>query len=328
MKSLAEIGMIESIKGSGTYIRDHALVEKNDSDNKIISVILISEETPFTNRLCAVLQNFGATRNMKMEWHFVHSISKLYENKAMLDDLRGEAVIIPWFRETDEEMDSLGSLESELGIPVISNANRGNADLSCFRAPERVGRDSMRASHLSCEYFVKMGCEALVLVGNANEAHDSMEFQHRLNGFQEYCLDNDMPNLVCLYEVERPDLKMLYRFIEKYRSKLGVICFHDDLAAKVMGHLQDKNYHIPNDVGIIGFNNQSFCSDLRPSLTSISMDFDSLAAAMLDHAIARMSGESQQLKDQLPMAFHVRESCGGELRLENDVLTELVKNLS
>jgi hypothetical protein len=24
----------------------------------------------------------------------------------------------------------------------------------------------------------------------------------------------------------------------------------------------------------------------------------------------------------------VRESCGGELRLENDVLTELVKNLS
>ncbi len=325
MKSLGELGLVESIKGSGTYIRgDQDEVRVNSNEQKVISVLLMSEETPFSNHLCGVLQDSAVSKSIKTEWHFVRSLRELVDNQNLLSNLSGDAILIPWFRETDAEISALTSLENNLGLPVVSQTRRHQDDLGCYRSLGNVEIDNKNASHLVCEYFCRCGLKNLVLVGNANEAHDSSAFQYRMSGFQEYCLDHELTNLIYLHEKERPDPKMLLRFIERYKGEVGLVCFHDDVAVTIMRLLKTEGYVIPQDLGIIGFNDQKFCEDCDPPLSSVGIDVELLAQGMLDHTLARIHHDSAPYDQPLSLSLKVRSSCGGQERCSKEDLVQFL----
>lgn len=329
MKSLSEEGLIESKKGSGTYIRKPHTPGVPVSDDQTLTVVMIAEETPYSNRLCAYLQTLALKNGISIDWGFVSSLQSLILNREQIAAYRGSAILIPWFRENDRELQALRSLKQISKKPVISSVNQdGSEDENCFKCSNTVGLDSRRASQMAAQYFLELGCEALVLVGNANEAYDSLEFQHRLNGFQQYCMDKDITNLICLYDPDRPELSTCKKFIEKHKGEVGLICFHDDLAMRIMRHLNEDGIDVPNDCGIIGFNNQNFCEALTPPLTSMSLPFENLAEGMLKHAIARMQGQSDQINGPLPIHFHLRESCAGRQKLDDKSLELLIQAIA
>jgi DNA-binding LacI/PurR family transcriptional regulator len=330
MKSLSEEGIVDSKKGSGTYIRrglNELSPEAQQESKPSITVILISEETPFSNRLCAQLQTLANLEGLNIDWQFVLSLCSLANNPDQLFALKSKAILIPWFRETDAELDALELIESQIQCPIVTSVNRSQKPETCFRSPDSAGIDSYRAAQMSCEFFIKSGMTSLIMVGNANETIDSLQFRHRLNGFQDYCMDNNIPNLICLYENERPNMSTFQRFIEKNISKVGIICYHDDLAMRIIRYLYVNEIKVPEDASILGFNNQSFCDTLSPPLTSLSISFEDLAKSMLNHTLARINGTADQLSGPMNLKLHVRESCGATKRLQESELETLVNTL-
>ena len=102
-----------------------------------------------------------------------------------------------------------------------------------------------------------------------------------------------------------------------------MVCYHDDIAMRIMRHLSEAHFYIPEDVSLMGFNNQSFCEHLTPRLSSLSISLKEIAQAMLRHAQAVFEGKTAFLEDPMPIKMHIRDSCGGKTRVTPETLNQL-----
>lgn len=94
----------------------------------------------------------------------------------------------------------------------------------------------------------------------------------------------------------------------------AVLCYDDSWALGVYGYCQRHGIRIPDDVAVIGYENQRLGNHLFPRLTSASLPYESIAAAALDHLIGVLkTGLPASEKDRtvlFPCTLDIRESCG------------------
>ncbi|MBF0198009.1 MAG: GntR family transcriptional regulator [Planctomycetes bacterium] len=325
MKSLTEEGIVESKKGSGTYVREQkkSVIGAGGS----FSVILPSIKNPYTIRLCQALQTEALNLDCMLDWQFVPSLASLLDTPKQLERISGDVLVLPWFKETDEELRALDALEKEIDLPLVIPINRKNGDLAGFKDDDFEGMDSKVAARMAADLFTRSGSEGLIFAAYQDEAVGNIELSYRLDSFQQYCMEQDLRSFVCFYDPQKPNLNNCLKFIEKYKGKLGMVCFHDDIAKAMYPELSAKGIVIGQDVGIIGFNNMDFTSSLNPPLSSMSISFEDLAKAMLAHATARKHGGVKFLQENLRMQYHLRDSCGCKSKLGEQEAQDLVDQI-
>lgn len=69
------------------------------------------------------------------------------------------------------------------------------------------------------------------------------------------------------------------RFYEKIHCYDGVICASDYAAVSLVGRLREKNYAIPEKLYVVGYGDMFLSRLYRPSITSISDDYESFGKA-------------------------------------------------
>lgn len=80
----------------------------------------------------------------------------------------------------------------------------------------------------------------------------------------------------------------------------AVFCFSDQLAFSVYQAAGDLGLRIPEDVSVVGFDNQTFVADaLRPGLTSVSLPHESMGSWAVGRAISRIR-DANRLADDPP----------------------------
>ena len=87
----------------------------------------------------------------------------------------------------------------------------------------------------------------------------------------------------------------------------GIYAFNDEYALYLLGGLAQRGIRIPQEVGIVGTDNLSFCEGTWPSLTSISLDGEGLGkrSAELLHALHQGRPIPEDLTNQLvPRLIH------------------------
>lgn len=55
------------------------------------------------------------------------------------------------------------------------------------------------------------------------------------------------------------------------------ICNCDDTAYKFVNHLKEKGYRVPEDISVVGFDNDIHAELCRPKLTTVAVDIDTMA---------------------------------------------------
>ena len=107
-------------------------------------------------------------------------------------------------------------------------------------------------------------------------------------------------------------------------GRLGVVCWGDEFALRLMTSLHKKGLRIPEDVAVLGFGNHSIAETADPPLSTICFDYEYVCNAMLDHLQAQSEGKSAQATGAVRQTLVVRESCGGKKRL-GDRLNDVVQ---
>lgn len=90
----------------------------------------------------------------------------------------------------------------------------------------------------------------------------------------------------------------------------AVFAGDDDAAVGVLGALRDSGKHVPQDVSVVGFDDQRTSSSLTPALTTVrapTLDVGRVAAQQLVNLLR--NGEAQ-CETLLPTEIVIRESCG------------------
>ena len=100
------------------------------------------------------------------------------------------------------------------------------------------------------------------------------------------------------------------RFLKLAEPPTAIFAANDLLALGAMQAIQKKNFHIPKDFSVIGFNDIKLASFVYPALTTIRqpmLEMGELAVKMLLRIIEE--GEFNQRKELLESKLIIRESC-------------------
>ncbi len=97
----------------------------------------------------------------------------------------------------------------------------------------------------------------------------------------------------------------------------AVFCFNDTIAQGVYKAVGEAGLNIPEDIGIIGYDNSSFCTRLQPPLTSVSyrnFEIGKMAAELLQKQIDGILSSDFQYYLFQPEIME-RDSCSGRNKL-------------
>jgi len=91
----------------------------------------------------------------------------------------------------------------------------------------------------------------------------------------------------------------------------AIIAADDTVAAIAMKAVQESGLRVPQDVAIVGIDDQPFCKYLNPSLTTIQLPVADAGKRAIQTLLDRLAGRRQTTEHVLlPCPLIVRESCG------------------
>jgi len=147
--------------------------------------------------------------------------------------------------------------------------------LDCFcenKALPSVVPDEVRGGYEATKALLEKGH---VRIGFINNDDDIPATHGRLQGYQQALAEFDVtydPELVD-YDVEsRGGYDATLRLMQKQNPPTAFFCFNDHMAMGAYDALRKLNLAIPDDVAVIGFDNQELIApNLYPSLTTMAL---------------------------------------------------------
>lgn len=146
--------------------------------------------------------------------------------------------------------------------------------------------DNAKAAYSGTKTLIDKGIKNLAFVGVKAESKNA--WADRYIGFKNALVDNNITIEEDLTFFDTLKVKSGYeaalQFINSKKKFNGVICASDETAIGVINGLRDNGIRVPEDVSVIGFNDNYIASIFYPKLTTISQpsyDMGSVAMRML-----------------------------------------------
>ncbi|WP_277209350.1 LacI family DNA-binding transcriptional regulator [Isoptericola croceus] len=114
-----------------------------------------------------------------------------------------------------------------------------------------------------------------------------------------------------------------YRWGERIAARndvTAVFCANDDIAIGLMRALSDRGVRVPEDVSVVGFDDQPLVSLWRPSLTTVDQDFEDLGARAFDLLTRLVAGEAELESSVTEPQLVVRESTAPPAADRQDIV--------
>jgi DNA-binding LacI/PurR family transcriptional regulator len=232
----------------------------------------------------------------------------------------------PWRKEANLK---IVSLLEEKGIPfvLLSAIFREAANRYSF-----AGSDGFSATREVVRHLVEVGHRRIAyirgFVGNfgSDERYFGFLEQMKQEGLE---VPEGYSKAIQEGPIEGQARRELREILSRTPRPTAVICGHDALAKNVIDEVKKMGLRVPEDLGVVGFDDVYFAKTLDPPLTTVRVpvaEEGKLAADMLFAKInGEMTGERQEF---LPCKLIVRRSCGAkglETATAEETLTENVK---
>jgi DNA-binding LacI/PurR family transcriptional regulator len=127
--------------------------------------------------------------------------------------------------------------------------------------------------------LLECGCKSFVYVGTPQLKGEK---DMRLDGFKKQLSSENIifneDNLIRLNNEKSSEARAKFKEVyNRCEKPVGVFCYHDMLAVKIIGMCNRYGISVPGDILLAGFDNLPLCEYVSPRLTSISYRFDIMA---------------------------------------------------
>lgn len=129
------------------------------------------------------------------------------------------------------------------------------------------------------------------------DAIEALGYEVMLTGLEYPITDDNLKNLVL---ADKPDV---------------LIAPSDVDALALLGRLQRRGLRVPNDIALVGFDNEDFTSETFPAFTTVNQPFQEMARCAITYLIEQLEDPTNvQYQKLLPNQLIIRESCGAKLK--------------
>ncbi len=190
-------------------------------------------------------------------------------------------------------------------IPVIVTGRLDGTNCS------RVNIDGNRAMELVMEYLISCRYKKIAFAGGSPTVKFTAELRaayHKLlksYGFS-YNPAFDVPNE---YYDENGGYAAMTQILKEKELPDAVIAVNDLTAAGVMRAATEHHLRIPDDIGIISFDNTYIAPLVTPQLTSVGYNYAEYGETIVKNAVAAISGDGVPHETLIEPVLAVRQSC-------------------
>lgn len=216
---------------------------------------------------------------------------------------RVDGIIVSVSSETDRT--------DHFDVPIQKNIPLVFFDRICEEMNiSQVYTDNYEISFEGTEHLISQGCKRIAVIAGPQNLSNS---RNRLKGYIDALTKHDIPvkeNYIIHASFRGGNIEEYTRHLINLQPRPDAIFAINDYAAIEMMHVIKKNgLKIPQDIAVLGFNNENICRLVEPSLSSIDhspIEMGSIAAEILLHKIetGNLIPEKRLIKGRLV----VRES--------------------
>ena len=171
--------------------------------------------------------------------------------------------------------------------------------------------DNEEGGRMAADYLVSLGHTAVATITgqlNTQSGHD------RFEGFKKYCVANKVglkDEFIFKGDYSRRSAREgIEKFLSLDQKPTAIFAASDEMALEVMAVIMEKGLKVPDDISIIGFDDNPACLYGPVSLTTIRQPLFQMAEASVKILNGMIDGSIKELKQELLMPELVlRESC-------------------
>jgi LacI family transcriptional regulator len=172
--------------------------------------------------------------------------------------------------------------------------------------------DNMKCGYLATQHLISQGCKRIAhITSNLNRNVYSLRYK----GYQDALFDNNIPfneNLLIITDLtEKAGVIAAMNLLKMDPLPDGAFITNDFVAAVCMRTLKELGIRIPQDIAVVGFNNDTIGKLIEPRLTTINypgIDMGEIAARNLVNHLEGIGNMHQTNTIVIRSELIVRES--------------------
>jgi len=195
--------------------------------------------------------------------------------------------------------------------------NRYPVVLVCRTAPlainiPSVGVENLQATKAIVRHLVEVHKRHKIVLLRGRPTHEDAIV--REIAYKSVLAENNIPfnpNLVYPGNFDRDCAYQSVQELIRKRTKFDAIFASDDEAAiGAMAALRDAGVRVPDDVSVVGFDDQTIAPFLNPPLTTIHAPFAEVGKKAVEMLIKQINHQAVDSLTVIPSELVIRHSCG------------------
>ncbi len=220
--------------------------------------------------------------NTHKDWEREVEFANLLKNRRV-DGL----IIFPLQKNTD--LHHIQELEAA-HLPFVLLADLPGVDADLVRADDESG------AFEAAEHLIQQGCKKLAYISGPKEFFAS---DRRLNGFKKALKKHHIEfNEACVFQSG-------WRMEDGYNTGLrmvqntsvqpdGIFCYNDPVAIGLMRALIEHGRRIPQDVAVVGFDDDDISAFVQPGLTTVAQPAQEIGRLATQQLLERIQAKENE----------------------------------
>lgn len=190
----------------------------------------------------------------------------------------------------DEDSAQWRGMIKKLDIPTVVITRRA------------VGMDSFYVAHDDAgaqvgKYLYEEGYEEYIFFGRTQD----IKYQGFIDALAKRDKDFKKHLTVISSKEDTVVRETMEKYFHKKRGRTGIFAYNDGRAIQMMGILQQMGIRIPEQAGIIGFDNIHICEQLYPKLSSVSQPNEEMATLAMQRLLYKIEHPEDQKAEDHPL---------------------------
>jgi LacI family transcriptional regulator len=271
------------------YVRNNTAVALRTKKTGTIGVVIEDNRNPF---YAEVLNGMEVAAREKNYHIILTNTQKDYKKEEEAINLllakRVDGLLIDPVQDRDDDINSL----VEANIPfVVVGRDFENIEL------DAVYNDEVKGGFLATEYLIKKGHKRIALIDGFLYKSPA---KGRLEGYKKALIKYGISMDDALVSVGDIDVKDGYertkQMLEKDLDFTAIFAYNDMMAFGAMQAIREKGLKIPEDIGLVGYDDIPFCSLMDPALTTIRLKKQELGIESVKLLLSHINGNREKPK--------------------------------
>ena len=284
------------------YIRNAAAVALRTKKTGTIGVVIADNRNPFYAEVLNGMEEAAREKN----YHIIlantqRDYKKEEEAIKLLLAKRVDGLLITPVQDKDDDIKNL----IEANIPfVVVGRDFENIEV------DAVYNDEVKGGFLAVEYLIKKGHKRIVLI---NGFLYKSPAKGRLEGYKKALKKYRIPldeSLMSVGDINIEDgYERTKQMLGKKLNFTAIFAYNDMVAFGSMQAIKEKGLRIPEDIGLVGYDDIPFCSLMDLALTTIKLKKQELGVESVKLLFSRINGGRKKIKKViLDVELQIRES--------------------